>query len=177
MRDPVFATVDEFDLGYLRDPYPALVTLLREIAQRQHALRSAWGGPRTVYACEIKATGPTSVTFTVPVPPGVTELGFAVRVAGQGTLTITTSLDATGTAFTVGSNTGSALVDAELGLWLPEAIALLPTSAGASSGRAVKVASILTWDWFDVDLTLAITNVTGSFTMLELETIPLHVAR
>lgn len=175
-RDPANYSVDVDDPIRLLDPCPALVAWLRLIEQRQHSLMSKWGGPPRCYTEIIKATGATSTVLTVSIPPGVTDCDIAVRMAGTGTLVITSGADATGTQMKCDNNAGAPTTDAELGQWFQTG-GYLPTSAGAASGRAVTVASSASWAWQDVDLTLTISAVTSSLTILAIEIQPIHVPR
>lgn len=175
-RDPANYSVDVDDPIRFRDPVGALVAFLRLIELKVHSLMSQWGGPPRCYTQIIKATGDVTTTRTVRVPPGVTDLDLAVRLAGTGTVTITSPVDATGTQFKTDNNTGAPTTDAELGQWF-ETAGYLPASAGAASGRAVTVASSPSWAWQDVDLTIAVSAVTSSLTMLLLEVRPIHIPR
>lgn len=175
-RDPAAYSVDVDDPVGVLDLQPALVALLKVIELRQHSVMSEWGGPARCYSEVIKATGVTSTVLTVSIPPGVTHVDIAALLAGTGTLTITTSVDATGTQFACDNNAGAPTTDAEFASWFQTG-GYLPTSAGAASGRAVQVVSTPSWTWQDVDLTIATSAVTSSLTLLAIEIQPLHVPR
>lgn len=175
-RDPSFLSLDIDDPVRFLDPRAALVSVLRGIETRQHALMSAWGGCPRVYAMLIKATGSSSKTLTVRCPPGVTDFDLGFLLAGTGTLTVTSSADATGTEIVCDNNASTPTTDADLARWFYTGGAA-STSAGASSGRAVTVASSASWAWTNVDLTLATSSVTSSLTLLAVEVRPIHVAR
>lgn len=158
------------------DPAPALVSYLRTVMTRQHALMSEWGGPPICRSLYILATGNVTHTVTVRVPPGVTDLDMALLLWGNGTLTITSAVDATGTALVSVAPIDSTAIEEETALWVSTGGALT-TAAGATSARAVTVASSASWTWADVDLTFTITGVTTRFGVLAMETRPIHVAR
>lgn len=160
----------------VRDLAPAVIDYLRMIRQRQHALMSGWGGAAICRTLYIQATGDATHTVTVRVPPGVTDLDLALLAYGNGTVTITTSVDATGTELRSVAPIDSAAIEEEQAAWVSTGGAL-SSSAGASSARAVTVASSATWVWQDVDLTLTITGVTSRFGCLALETRPIHAPR
>lgn len=173
---PVFAPeVDLVGIVPVVDFAPARVSYLRDAATRQHAVMSAWGGPPVCRSVYFSATGPTTTYITIRVPPGVTDVDVAVLVWGIGTLTITTSADATGCAFTQGAAV-DADVDEESAVWLSTG-GVQSTAAGAGSGRALTVAASASWVWQDVDLTLDVTAVTTRFGLLAIETRPIHVPR
>lgn len=154
----------------------ALSSYLRDAQVRQHALMSEWGGPPVCHSCYLSTTGSTSTTFTVRLPPGVTDVRVDVLAWGNGTLTITTSADATGSALTHVSPVDTGAVDEESAVWIGTG-STLPSSAGATSGRAVTVRSSVAWTWTDVDLTLAITGVATGFGIRAIETRPFHATR
>lgn len=164
--------VDLIDLYALRDMAPALVDYLRMIRARQHALMSAWGGPAVCRSMGLTSSGATSWTVPIAVPPGVTDVGLDLLCHGSAIITITTSADATGTELRAVAPNGAG---ADTPVWVSTG-GLAPSSAGASSGRAVTVLSAVSWAWSDVDLTIAVTDV-ASFGLLALETRPIHVAR
>lgn len=175
-RDPAAYSVDVDDPIGLIDPQQALVALLKQVELRQHSLASEWGGPPRCMTEVLKATGATSTVITVSVPPGVTDLDIAMLLAGTGTVVVTSSVDATGTQFVSDNNAAAPTTDAEVASWFQTSGAL-PTSAGATSGRAVTVASSASWAWQDVDLTITVSAVTSSLTILALEVQPIHVPR
>lgn len=168
--------VDDLRPVTVRDLAPALIDHLRTIRQRQHALMSGWGGCAVCRTLYIQATGDVVHTVTVRIPPGVTDLDLALLAYGNGTCTITTSADATGTVLRSVAPIDSAAIEEEQAAWVSTGGAL-SSSAGASSGRAVTVASSASWVWQDVDLTLTITGVTTRFGCLALETRPVHAPR
>lgn len=164
--------VDLIDLYAVRDMAPALVDYLRMIRSRQHALMSAWGGPAVCRSLGLTSSGSTTWTVTVRVPPGVTDLGLALLCHGSAIITITTAADATGTELrSVAPNDAGA----ETPTWVSTGT-VAPSSAGASSGRAVTVLSSASWTWSDVDLSIAVADV-SSVGLLAIETRPVHVAR
>lgn len=175
-RDPATLSVDVDDPIGMLDPQPAVVSLLKLIEAKQHSVMSAWGGPPRCLTEVLKATGATSTVLTVSIPPGVTDVDIAVLLAGTGTLVITSTADATGTQFVSDNNAAAPTTDAEMASWFQTSGAL-PTSAGATSGRAVTVASSSSWAWQDVDLTLTVSAVTSSLTILAIEIQPIHVPR
>lgn len=154
----------------------ALASYLRDAHTRQHALMSAWGGPPVCHSCYVASSGATSTTFTVRVPPGVTDLRIDVLAWGNGTLAITSSVDATGSTLTHVAPVDTGAADEESAVWIGTG-STMPTSAGATSGRAVTVRSSVSWTWADVDLTLTISDVATEFGIRAIETRPFHAAR
>lgn len=161
----------------LVDMKPAVIDYLADIQRRQHALMSAWGGAPVSHSCHWNSGSDSAFTFTVRVPPGVTELGFSILAYGTATVTITTSVDATGTALSVVSPMDGGSADEENPIWYSTS-GVMSSSLGASSGRAVTVRSSVAWTWTDVDLVFTMTNVgTGHIGILAIETRPVHVSR
>lgn len=159
--------------GEVVDLAPALIDYLRRIHTRQHAMMSAWGGCAMVQGVDYTASGSTTWTHTIRVPPGVTECDLCFTVYGGAIMSITTTNDATGTQLRCVEVGGSS------GAQTPTKVAtggLIAASAGAASGRAVTVRSSVAWTWADVDLTIALTDVDG-FGCLAVETRPIHVPR
>jgi len=168
--------VDTLGIVPVVDLAPAAIDYLRAVRTRQHALMSAWGGPAVCRTLYILATGNATHTVTVRVPPGCTDLDLSVHAFGNGTLTVTSSADATGTQLVSVAPIDSAAIEEEAAQWISTGGAL-SSSAGASSGRAVTVRSSNAWTWVDVDLTFAITGVTTRFGIMALETRPAHPPR
>lgn len=178
-REPLFGpALDTLDAGRLKDPALAGIALLRQVDLRQHALMTGWGWPPCAYTFYLAATGATSQVLSVRVPPGVTDLDLSLLMAGFGTVVVTSAVDAVGTQLQClnGTNAVAAGADAELGEWF-ETGGPMPSSYGATSGRAVTVASSASWGPQDVDLTFTVSNVTTAFTILGVVVRPCHVPR
>lgn len=166
--------VDEIQITDVLDFAPSTASYLRTIRTRQHALMSEWGGPPTARTLYLQASGDDAWTVTIRVPPGTVDLGIAVLAFGNGTLTITSSADAVGTALVSVAPIDSGAVDEEAATWIAST-GSLSSSLGASSGRAVTVRSSVVWTWVDVDLTFTVTGVTTNWGILALETRPIHI--
>ena len=171
---PVFdLDLDLLDPVALRDMAPALIDYLRTARTRQHALMSAWGGPAVCRSCNYQAVIDTTATFTVRIPPGVTDIDLALTCFGTAVINITTSADAVGTELRAvapgGSNGDETPIKVATG-------GLISSSAGAGSGRAITVRSSVSWTFADVDLEFDLTGV-DSFGILAIETRPIHVPR
>lgn len=178
-REPLFGpALDTLDAGRLKDPAVAGIALLQQVDLRQHALMTGWGWPPCACTFYLGTTGAATAVFPVRVPPGVTDIDVSLLLAGFGTVVVTSAVDAVGTSFTCmnGTNAVAAGADAELGEWF-ESGGPMPSSYGATSGRAVTVASSPSWDPQDVDLTFTVSGVTTAFTILALEIRPIHVPR
>lgn len=170
----------ELDMVYVApmvDMKAAVVDHLSDIQRRQHALMSEWGGAAVCHTTHWNVGADAALTFTVRVPPGVTELGLAILAYGAATITVTSSVDATGTAFSVLSPIDGGGADEESPTWYTTS-GPMSSTLGADSGRAVTVRSSVAWVWADVDLTFTATDVgTGHIGILAIETRPVHVSR
>lgn len=171
---PNHADLDIIVLPGVADLTAAGVAILRTIAARQHALMSGWGGSNVCRSVYLNTTTSSSDTFTIRIPPGVTECDIQVLAYGTGTVTITSTVDATGTKWTIASpHDGSS--DLEMARWHGTG-GPLPSSLGATSGRAVTVASSASWSWDNVDLTIALAAETR-VGILAIEIRPIHQPR
>lgn len=164
-------SLDSQEPGRLRDLVLAQVALLQSVDTNQHALMSAWGGPAICHNFYATPTGNATYTATFRMPPGVTDCDVSLLLGGIGIVTITTAADSTGTALSTTSGYQPEFAD-----WVSTG-GVAPTSAGATSGRAVTVASSASWAWADVDFTLTVTGVSGTLYILAIELRPIHVSR
>lgn len=154
-------SLDQITAQRLTDFAPAAVGLLGAIDHRQHALMTGWGGPFTARFCGLLSTG----SYTVPyrVPPGVDWVQVVSLLAGDTKVVYTTMADAQGT--TVRSITEFVTASGG-GAWdrVSEVVSGPPPTnadtADTSPARALKVATA-SWDWQDVDVTIAVSSYTG----------------
>lgn len=161
-REQLFGPpIDKLYSPIISDYAPAEIGLLREIDQRQHALATGWGGPPTYRYNGSFGT----ITFVVSyrVPPGVEWVQVTSVLAGDTKVVYTTSADAQGTTarciteFVTASGGGawdrvSTIVSGPP----PDAA----STADTSPSRALKVATA-SWDWQDVDITIAVSSYSG----------------
>jgi hypothetical protein len=175
--EPLFAPdLDITTIVAVRDMAPAFIDYLRTIRARQHALMSGWGGPARCASVNLLTSIDYTWTVPISVPPGVTEMDFALLAYGAGTITLTCSADATGTQLIVVAPVDGGTVDAESATWIGTG-GPLSASLGAASGRAVTVRATNAWTWIDVDLTVAATSVADRLGILAIETHPVHRSR
>ena len=154
------------------DPKLAKTWLLQLADNIAHALATA-SGSDPVWSGLYLNEGETGY-LRIRVPPGVTECMIRLRVAGSGSVTVTTSTDATGT--TLSWDLGTTL-DLESSAPI-STVGVLPTSAGAASMRAVTVRAAVAWSWADEVLTIA-SSSSGSVNgvVYGIGVSPVHVAR
>jgi len=170
---PVNMIVDNAPASALVDLEPARVWILAEAMQRQHSLMTTWGGPG-IYA-GLRADEGDTVTLRFRVPPAVTEANITLITSGVGSVTITSSNDATGTTLTW--STGG---DAVSTVSKVSTVGVLPAALGAASGRAVTVAATYnvstSWVWTTEMLTFVVASA-GTGTIHGVLVRPVHVAR
>lgn len=152
---PKFVTLDRRSLGRLDDLVPARVTLLRQVVTHQHTLMSGWGGPPQARSLYIPAVtgGTASQVVSYRVPPGVTHADVSVLMQGRGTVTLTTSADATGTKLRCVSFFDN--FDSENAQWYSTE-GVMDSTEGAESGRALQLVSAESWAHQNVDVTVAL---------------------
>ncbi len=171
-RAPLFRPrLDLIPPQALVDERPARASYLREIDRRQHALMTGWGGPTVSRSFYVSTSGITAPTFTLRIPPGVTECDIGLLMFGIGEVTITTTgIDAVGTTLRNRGQTDEAQATWQRtgGVW---------TSGSAATGRAVTVASSASWAWADVDFVFTTAAVTTAFGWHCVELAPIHVPR
>jgi len=168
---PRYESLDIADTTQLLDLAPARASSL---PRQQHALMSGWGGPPQCRSWIAPSPSGGSDTYVISyrVPPGVTEVDVAVLMYGDGTVTFTTSADATGTRLrTVGQPGGNEVL--ESARWYGTA-GTLDTDNGAESGRALIVRSAVAWEWTDVNITAVVYNDLWTYA---LTFTPLHIPR
>jgi len=150
------------------DMVPAKVGFLPNLA---HALMTAWGGPPVAHATYLRATGTTTFTVPLALPPGVELASLDVLLWGTGRVLFTTADDAVGTAFTaVGGG------DATYAEWQRGA-GEIDDSIGPDSGRALLMAAPYQWAWSTAYVTIAFSDVVSECGILALVVRPIHVAR
>lgn len=156
-KQPAFLGLDRFDITPRNEVIGASLDLLLNAEARQHAIMTKHGGAPYFLDIVIVATGGTSVIVPAWIPPGVLYCDLALCLFGMGNVTATCAADATGTKLTTRGDTAVAM--AELGEWVGTS-GILSDSLGAESGRAIQVASAVSWAWQQVDITLTISHVT-----------------
>jgi len=98
-RMPEYQQVDKTGLASIRSLAAARASMLREIATRQHAVMSGFGGHPEVWSAHVDGTtSSTTRNFLSRIPPGVTRAVVAVLEAGvqAGHIDIFTSSDTGG---------------------------------------------------------------------------------
>jgi hypothetical protein len=98
-RMPEYQQVDKTGLASIRSLAAARASMLREIATRQHAVMSGFGGHPQVWTCQIDGTTSAQTSnFLARIPPGVTRAQVAVLEAGvtAGNIDVYTSTDTGG---------------------------------------------------------------------------------
>lgn len=138
----------------LRDPVVAQVVLPAEIANRHHSLMAGWGRPPQSRGMHLRATGSTTWTIPLRVPPGMTLMDLTLLCWGTGEVTFTTSADATGTTLT-----GQGAADAQQ-LYELTTAGPIDASEGAASRRALQVVAGESWDFSNIDITASVTTTT-----------------
>lgn len=134
----------------LADPVLAQVVLPSEIANRHHSLMAGWGRPPQSRGMYLRATGAATYILPLRVPPGMTLMDLSVLCWGTGSVTFTTSADATGTTLT-----GQGAADAQQ-LYELRTAGPIDASAGADSRRAIQVVAGESWDFTNVDVTATV---------------------
>lgn len=172
-------TRPQFDSLDLADPSPLLDLAIARaslLPREQHALMSGWGGPPQCRACMFVAENGASNTYTISyrVPPGVTDVDVAALLYGDGTLTLTTSADATGTRM---RSVGASDNVSEGAVWVTTN-GSLDDDNGAESGRALTMRAAVAWTWVDTDITVVI-DAAGSddLYLWALTFKPIHITR
>lgn len=175
--DPAFTPdLDIATIVPVVDMAPAVIDYLRTIRARQHAQMSGWGGPPVCRSTHLATSLDMAWTFTISVPPGVTEMDFSLLVYGTGIITITSPSDAIGTQLIAAAPTDGGVVDPDVVSRLSTGGAL-SASAGAASGRAVIVRSALSWERVDVDLTIDVSDVVDTLGIRAITFAPVHRSR
>lgn len=173
-RPPVFLPLDRLSTTGLGGPRPAVVQLLRDIDQRQHAMATEYGGVGLCADVAFTATGADTIVITTRIPPGVTHLDLGPLLWGEGLVTIISALDMVGTAFRVQTTQSTDYAGRR---WTSGE---LDDSLGAESGRAVQVrdpASATLWTFEEVDLEIEFASVVTACGILNLAISPIHVPR
>lgn len=173
-KAPVFLPLDRLSLTGLGGPRTAVVQLLREIDQRQHALVTEYGGPGLGADVSYTATGTEVIFHTTRIPPGVTHLDLGPMLWGRGFVDVLTVADAVGATFAVDTLDGE---DHAARHWTS---GMLDDTFGAESGRAIKVrdeASATLWEWEEVDLEITFRDVVTRCGIVSLAIAPIHVPR
>ena len=142
----------------------AAIAYPREARNRQHALMTGWGGPPICRSYYLSTTTDTTRSVTLHLPPGVTQVYVGLLAWGNGSITVTTSADGTGTVFTLVGPVDTGAMDEESAAWV-------------LGGRPVTVASSASWAWADVDFTLTVDVVDTVVGALAFEVRPIHVPR
>ena len=160
--------VDILDGAFrLPEASPASTNLLASIDERQLRAMTSAGNPPHVRSCYLRATASTTWTFGYRRPPGCEWVDFGFLAWGTGTITLTSTLDATGTMLDVRN-----LGNVESARWLYTA-GIIDSAAGAGSGRALKVRSAIGWTYSATTLTLTIDDVTDECGVAAIATIPI----
>lgn len=144
----------------LVDPVRADVVLAATIANRHHDLMASWGNPASGRGMYYRATGSGSIVIPCRVPPGVELMDVSLLAWGSGTITLTTSADATGTQ--LWCLTGES---EELAEWLATGGPIDP-AGGAGTGRAFQAVASESWDYQDVDVTVTFGSVVNEVGLL-----------
>ena len=160
--------VDILDGGFaLPEASEASTNLLASIDERQLRAMTSAGNPPQVRSCYLRST--SSTTWTVPLlrPPGCEWIDFGFLAWGTGTITLTSTSDATGTMLDVRN-----LATVEGARWMWTA-GIIDSAAGAGSGRALKVRTSIGWTYSATTLTLTIDDVTDECGIAAIATIPI----
>lgn len=154
-KAPELHPVAGADVPNIIDVYPARVDLLMDADVKAHGSTAGWGGPG--YWVGLYLTEGQSAEVAIRVPPSVTDIDLRFMVTGTGKVSVTSSADSTGTEleWTLASD-DVVTSAAQVGTGGP-----MPTSAGASSGRAVTVRAAVAWTWIDETLTIASSSAGG----------------
>lgn len=142
------------ELVSLRDPVVAQIVLPAEVANRHHSLMAGWGRPPQSRGMYLRATGATTWTIPLRVPPGMTLMDMTLLCWGTGSVTFTTSADATGTTLT-----GQGPADAQQ-LYELTTAGPIDASEGADSRRALQVVAGESWDFANIDITATVATST-----------------
>jgi hypothetical protein len=148
------------------DPQPAEIDLLQQAWSIQWRTITAWGCPDVWMGVELDDGGVVwdvgdvvykevarTTYVRILVPPLVEWAEFVILASGRGKFTITSGTDSTGTSRTY--NVGNSV---KLSSAKPfYQTGMLPTSAGAASGRAIQVVSNVRPYWQTEDLTITLT--------------------
>ena len=174
---PQFTTLDRIPLVGLDDLVVARAGLLRQVAERQHALLSGWGGPPQARTLQIQATNGATASRVVSyrVPPGVTHANVSLLLEGRGTATLTTAADTTGTQLRNSEDVDS--LNGDVAQWHATE-GVYDATEGAESGRALQLVSAAAWSHQDVDVTVAIdAEASMDFAIWAAVFRPVHVPR
>jgi hypothetical protein len=83
-RMPEFIQIDKAGPAAMLSLAPARASLLREIAARQHALMSGFGGHTQIFSTYIDGSSSTTTRQALfRVPPGVTRAQVSALIAGN----------------------------------------------------------------------------------------------
>lgn len=160
--------VDILDGGFaLPEACEASTNLLAAIDERQLRAMTSAGNPPQVRSCYLRSTSSSSWSFGFRRPPGCEWIDLAFLCWGTGTITVTSTVDTTGTMLDV-RNAGTA----ETAHWLYTA-GIIDSAAGAGSGRALKVRTSIGWTYSATTLTLTIDDVDGECGIAAIATIPI----
>ena len=173
---PKFVSLDRRSMAPLDDLVPARVSILRQIANHQHSLLSGWGGPPQARTCIIIAENGATASQVIGyrVPPHVTHADVSLLMQGHGTVTLTTSADATGTTL----RSVSQLEDAALQNMAWTSTDGVNDDESAESGRALKLVTAAATSHQDVDVTVALdASGTDDLHLWAIVFRPVHVPR
>lgn len=145
----------------------ASTALLAAIDSRQLRTMTSAGNPPQVRSCYLRATALTSWTMPLLRPPGCEWIDLAFLCWGTGTITVTSTVDTTGTMLDV-RNAGTA----ETAHWVYTA-GIIDSAAGSGSGRALKVRSAIAWTYSTTSLTITIDDVTSECGVSAIATLPI----
>jgi hypothetical protein len=140
MRLPESFPIDTYGLARIESFAPARASMLREIAARQHAAMSAFGGTPYVFSTYVDGeSSPATTTFPLLIPPGVTRTQIGIRARGRGTLDVFTPVDTDGVRLTVSVGIAREMIRWQ---WAGAAGGTLPL---VSRSLVLETASAETW--------------------------------
>ena len=160
--------VDILDGGFaLPEASEASTNLLAAIDERQLRAMTTAGNPPQVRSCYLRSTSSSSWTIPLLRPPGCEWIDLGLLVWGTGTITVTSTVDTTGTML---DSRNLATVDGARWIWTA---GIIDSAAGASSGRALKVRTSIGWVYSATSLTVTIDDVTDECGIAAIATIPI----
>lgn len=145
----------------------ASTNLLAAIDERQLRAMTSAGNPPQVRSCYLRSTSSSSWSFGFRRPPGCEWIDFGFLAWGTGTITLTSTVDTTGTMLDVRN-----LATVEGARWIWTA-GIIDSAAGAASGRGLKVRTSVGWTYSATTLTLTIDDVTDECGIAAIATIPI----
>lgn len=170
-KQPIFLGLDRYDVTPRVDVIEAQIALLQNAEARQHALMTKHGGAPIFVDFVSIQTSNTTIVRGIPVPPGVLYVDLGLRLFGIGDVVITSAVDGTGTMLSVRGDTAVTMAEHAEMAWTS---GVQPASMGAGSGRALQVASSVSWSWQDVEIELSIQGVSTRCGIVGMVLVPIH---